>query len=162
MTRTLAMALSCAGMAAAVAPVPAEAQSVRILTSLTTQELAQAMNRIGGSASLIESPQGSVAMQLVFANGLNAQAQLSCNETVGCSGLNLIAFFTPAQQMSIAQALDRTNRYDWARAAVASGVDEQGRMYVSRYLILDGGITETNLLTNLQVFAALCEEFANL
>ena len=49
--RTLATALALAsmGMAGMAAPVPAQAQTVRILTALTTQDLAEAMEALAAS-----------------------------------------------------------------------------------------------------------------
>jgi len=52
--------------------------------------------------------------------------------------------------------------FNWGRAAVSAGLDDSGNMFVSRYIVLDGGVTPQNLVANLQVFEALASEFATM
>ena len=83
-TRTTTLALASLGMAGMAAPVPAQAQTVRILTALTTQDLAEAMEAIGGQSRLNETPQGGgLSMTVRFASGLNAVAQFNCSNNPG-------------------------------------------------------------------------------
>lgn len=161
----LALALASAGMVTTAASLPAaaQAQGARLIRSMTTQELAQAMEAIGGASRLNESPAtGGLSMSLRFANGINAIAEFNCNSSVGCNGLHLIAFFPPADGMSAEQARERVLRYNWGRAAVSAGLDDTGNMFVSRYIVIDGGITYENLVSNLRVFEALSAEFATI
>lgn len=163
--RTLATALALAsmGMAGMAAPVPAQAQTVRILTALTTQDLAEAMEAIGGQSRLNETPQGGgLSMTVRFASGLNAVAQFNCNNNTGCTGLHLIAYFPPGEVLTPQQALSRVLNFNWGRAAISAGLDDSGNMFVSRYIVLDGGVTPQNLVANLQVFEALASEFATM
>lgn len=158
--KKIALALACATMVGVTAPVPVEAQSGRILKSLDTQDLERAMSEIGGTATLDEPlDDGDPTMKLEFSNGLIAVAEFNCNEVDGCTGLNLIAYFTRDESMSIAEAEQMTREFDWGRAAVSSGVDDRDNMFVGRYLILDHGIAYDNLVLNLQVFEALSGEF---
>lgn len=129
--KRIALALACATVAGMALPTAAQTQSGRILKSVTTQDLERAMTEIGGSATMVDALEdGDPAMRIDFSNGVVASAEFNCNDTDGCTGLSLIAYFTRNEDTSIAQAQAATQQFDWGRAAISAGLDDNNNMYV--------------------------------
>ena len=158
--KTAAIVLAAGSLAALPATALAQTQQMQLLQSVSTQDVELAMSRIGGQAVLEGAGEnGSPTMRLTFANGIVASAQFACNQTQGCTGINLIAYFPPAETMSVEQGLLKVRRFNANFAAASAGLDVQNNLYVRRYLIFDNGITDQNLLVNLRVFESMCAQF---
>lgn len=75
----------------------------------------------------------------------------------GCLGLNIFVPFETAGQISMSRVNEANERWAAVKMTV-DAEDERNVLYVSRYLILDGGATVENVLENLDVTLAIAPE----
>ena len=79
----------------------------------------------------------------------------SCSENGSCLGIEIVtAFQSPGPSFS----LDLVNSLNNAYTAVSVSLGQQGKIFITRYVILDYGVAKENLELNLQVLQQIALE----
>jgi len=136
---------------------PSVAQSTKYLEQATLTDVQQIVSDLDGSTEIRDLGSQKVAL-ITFANGIKAFAYLNCDEDA-CTGLHVFASFTRPEGTSVEEAMRKANAFDYGHDAVSAGLDDDGDYYISRYLILDGGVAYDNLLVNFAVIESLAQSF---
>ena len=85
-------------------------------------------------------------------DGMSFGIYTACGNPDGtdCRGIEFLAVFDSERSIADISAIDQ------AYAAVSVYKSDEKTVYVSRYVILDHGVTWANLIENAEVFATLC------
>ena len=123
------------------------------IQSLTLDDLRLLLDDLG--ATFIAAGRNDAGAAFVFGqmpDGLTFGAYTVCGNADGtdCRGLEFMAVF--GTDMTVADI----SRIDRDYAAVSLYKADDGSVHVSRYVILDYGITWANLIENANVFHMLC------
>jgi hypothetical protein len=154
MEKILAPLLFCLAMPlGAVAQAPGARSPDMTIGSVGTGDLHMLLDEMG--ASLTFSGVNDRQAPFVFAisqDGMSFGIYTACGNPDGtdCRGIELLAVFDSERSLADISAIDQSY------AAVSVYKSDENTVHVSRYVILDHGVTWANLLENAEVFAALC------
>jgi len=79
----------------------------------------------------------------------------SCSENGSCLGIEIVTAFQPPGPSF---SLDLVNSLNNAYTAVSVSLGQQGKLFITRYVILDYGVAKENLELNLQVLQQIAME----
>lgn len=154
----------CAGCALILVPLGAAADpevsdSVPgpLVTTVSFPELKLLLDEVGAaSVAMGRSDAGAPFVFGQMGDGLTFGAYTVCAGPDGtdCTGLELMAVY------STAASLEEITRIDQDYAAISLYKADDGTVRVSRYVILDNGVTWGNLVENVKVFQLLCGKVA--
>lgn len=144
------MKFAILAVAAAALAIPAVAQSSELITSVTQEDLAAIAEEAGhevvgyGEAGAVSvrasTPEGTV----YYLSGTACQGDT-------CQGINLSSRFEANERVT----LETINQANIRRAAVSVWLMDDNVLGISRYIILDGGMTDENIRINLDNFIAI-------
>ncbi|WP_146739632.1 YbjN domain-containing protein [Hyphomonas pacifica] len=150
----------CAGIvlamcAPAQADVSAETErsSYFLVHSVTLDDLQLLLNDLG--ATFMAAGENAEGEPFIFGqmpNGLTFGAYTVCAGADGrdCRGVEFMAVYS--SRASVAEVMDIDRDY----AAISLYKADDNTVHVSRYVILDNGVTWANLIENANVFHLLC------
>ena len=151
------LALSCAwGVqaepAADLAYVPSRAPEM-VISSVTLDDLRMLADDV--DAQVLEhglSSMGTPYLVAQMPSGLTFGAYTVCAEagSVDCRGIEFGVVFNRSAPIDVVAELDRS----FVAVSIQRAGDEA--LHISRYVILDHGVTWANLIENLKVFELLC------
>jgi hypothetical protein len=138
--------------------MPAMAQSNQLLTGWRLSDMRMAFANLGmADLGTGRSDSGAVLLRTTTPGGLNMLVYGTACQDPGerqfCYGAEFSVEFTLASDEAV---LDALTSIDYA--AVSFTRSEPGILRVSRYIILDDGITRGNLEANLSVFTGIADE----
>ncbi|HAE28773.1 MULTISPECIES: hypothetical protein [Hyphomonas] len=138
------------------APRPARAPDV-VIRNVQLDDLRLIVDEMGGT--FLAAGQNDMGAPFVFArlpDGLTLGIYSVCADEAAsdCRGVEFMAAFGSVQSYEQVTEVDR------AFSAVSVYKADQDTVNVSRYVILDRGITWGNLIENAAVFDALCSKVA--
>jgi hypothetical protein len=144
-------------------PEQVEVEPIQIVRSITMDDLRFLLDDMGaGFIAAGRTGDGAPFVFGEFDDGLTFGAYAVCAGTNGddCRGLELMAVYGSSASSDVISGIDR----DYP--AISLYKSDSQKVRVSRYVILDHGISWDNLLENANVFRMLCgkvsERLANL
>ena len=83
---------------------------------------------------------------------LGVARRMACTGTDSCKGLILLGYFTQPEGIPDAQAQDALSRFGFEQVISSVVVNREGEHVVKTYVMLDGGITQANLINWIGLF----------
>ena len=143
------MKLAYALAGAAALAGTAAAQSAQPIASVTIDDLERFATEAGHEVVAFgETTENSLRAETP--NGVTYYMEATACETGACRGIVMSSRFQADETVT----LEKVNQANLDRAAVSVWLLDDS-LGVSRYVILDGGMTEANIATNLDNFLAI-------
>ena len=148
----LALALATSALAA----FPASAQETAlepaaVIDTIDDATLKAAVAAIGGTTSPLDDEENT--LRIAYPNGMRGVARrMACTGKDECKGLILLGYFTPPEGGPTERAADALARFGFEQVISSVVVNREGEHVVKTYVMLDGGITQTNLINWIGLF----------
>lgn len=152
--KSTAMALAL--ITGALVGAPANAQELAIdknvvVTSLDDATLRTAIAAIGATAAPLDDEDNT--LRVAYPNGMRGVARrMACEGKDNCRGLILLGYFTPSDDIPEDRAADALARFGFEQVISSVVVNREGEHVVKTYVMLDGGITQANLINWIGLF----------
>jgi len=151
----LALALAAFGTGA-LAASPLSAQEARfdgskVIESIDEATLQTAIAAIGATTTPLDDEDNTV--RIAYPNGMRGVARrMACTGTDSCKGLILLGYFTPPKDIPAEVAQDALSRFGFEQVISSVVVNQEGEHVVKTYVMVDGGITQANLVNWVGLF----------
>ncbi|MEM7688295.1 MAG: hypothetical protein AAF291_04670 [Pseudomonadota bacterium] len=153
----LGLALATGALAASPAlaqeagPQDAPLERDKVITAIDEATLSAAIAAVGGTTAPLDDEDNTV--RIAYPNGMRGVARrMACEGTSGCKGLILLGYFTKPTDVSEARAQDALARFGFEQVISSVVVNREGEHVVKSYVMLDGGITQANLMNWIGLF----------
>ena len=148
------LALAVALAAAPVCSASAQETSITrntVIETIDDATLKTAIAAIGGTTAPLDDEDNT--LRIAYPNGMRGVARrMACTGKESCKGLILLGYFTPSEDVSQAQAQDALSRFGFEQVISSVVVNREGEHVVKTYVMLDGGITQGNLINWIGLF----------
>ncbi|MEO0418047.1 MAG: hypothetical protein AAF249_04235 [Pseudomonadota bacterium] len=151
----LALALAAFG-GGALAASPANAQDTafdgaKVIESIDEATLQTAIAAIGATTTPLDDEDNTI--RIAYPNGMRGVARrMACQGKDACKGLILLGYFTKPDSISLEQAQAALSRFGFEQVISSVVVNQEGEHVVKTYVMLDGGITQANLINWIGLF----------
>ena len=144
----LAIGALLAAPAAAQETAPDRSQ---IIESIDEATLNSAIAALGATTAPLDDEQNTI--RIAYPNGMRGVARrMACEGKDACKGLILLGYFTPPEGVPEARAQDALSRFGFEQVISSVVVNREGEHVVKTYVMLDGGITQANLINWIGLF----------
>ena len=148
------LALAVALAAAPVFSASAQETSITretVIETIDDATLKTAIAAIGGTTAPLDDEDNT--LRIAYPNGMRGVARrMACTGKESCKGLILLGYFTPPADGSPARAADALSRFGFEQVISSVVVNSEGEHVVKTYVMLDGGITQGNLINWIGLF----------
>ncbi len=149
--------LSLALAAAALIASPAAAQeqpfdSAKVIETIDEATLQGAIMAMGATTAPLDDEQNTV--RVAYPNGMRGVARrMACDEEgANCKGLILLGYFSRPDDVSPERAAAALARFGFEQVISSVVVNREGEHVVKTYVMIDGGITQGNLVNWIGLF----------
>ena len=145
--------LALAGTIAAP-PLKAQGQALdadTVIDAIDETTLNRAITAIGATSAPLDDEDKTV--RIAYPNGMRGVARrMACSPEHGCKGLILLGYFTVSEGVSPESAETALARFGFEQVISSVVVNREGQHVVKTYVMLDGGITQANLINWIGLF----------
>lgn len=148
--------LSLALATAVFASSPASAQDqaidrTAVIDAIDDATLKTAITAVGGTTAALDDEENT--LRIAYPNGMRGVARrMACEATTGCKGLILLGYFTPPTDVPQERVNAALARFGFEQVISSVVVNQEGEHVVKTYVMLDGGITQGNLVNWIGLF----------
>ena len=152
--RSKMKALAWATLTLVAAPVDAQDTPIngaKVIDSIDEATLRNAIAAVGASAAPLDDEDNTV--RIAYPNGMRGVARrMACEPADTCRGLILLGYFTQPDDVPKERAQAVLSRFGFEQVISSVVVNGQGEHVVKTYVMLDGGITQANLINWIGLF----------
>lgn len=140
----------------ALSASPAHAQSgaldpAKVIDAIDDATLSAAITALGATSAPLDDEENTV--RIAYPNGMRGVARrMACTPESGCKGLILLGYFTISDDVPDARAQAALERFGFEQVISSVVVNREGEHVVKTYVMLDGGITQANLINWIGLF----------
>lgn len=149
-----ALALALAASALAASPAYAQEPSfdgAKVIDSLDDATLKAAITAIGGTTAPLDDEDNT--LRIAYPNGMRGVARrMACSDADACRGLILLGYFTLPEDASPERTQQALSQFGFEQVISSVVVNQEGEHVVKTYVMLDGGITQGNLVNWIGLF----------
>ncbi len=142
---------------AALAPSPASAQGqafdgARVIDTIDDATLRSAIAALGATTTPLDDEENT--LRIAYPNGMRGVARrMACDEAgAQCKGLILLGYFSRPDDVPAERAAEALARFGFEQVLSSVVVNQEGEHVVKTYVMLDGGITQANLVNWIGLF----------
>lgn len=154
------LALALALVAGALAASPASAQDAprdtaadapKIIKSIDEPTLAAAISAVGATTTPLDDESNTV--RIAYPNGMRGVARrMACTAPDDCKGVILLGYFAKPDDVPRERAEAALARFGFEQVISSVVVNQEGEHVIKTYVMLDGGITQANLVNWIGLF----------
>ena len=143
-------------LAAASAGSPTQAQGApfdgaKVIDSLDEATLQASIAVLGATTTPLDEEENTI--RIAYPNGMRGVARrMACEGPETCRGLILLGYFTPPKDLPEERAQDALSRFGFEQVISSVVVNQEGEHVVKTYVMLDGGVTQANLVNWIGLF----------
>ena len=138
-----------------IAP-PAVAQqaamdSAKVINSIDEATLETAISALGATATPLDDEDNTV--RIAYPNGMRGVARrMACEAGENCKGLILLGYFSRPEDIGPGREQAALAQFGFEQLISSVVVNREGEHVVKTYVMLDGGITQANLVNWIGLF----------
>ncbi|MEO0589844.1 MAG: hypothetical protein AAFZ11_04705 [Pseudomonadota bacterium] len=147
-----AIVLACGALTATPAYGQGEAlDPTKVIDAIDDATLRAAIAALGATSGPLDDEDNTV--RIAYPNGMRGVARrMACTSESGCKGLILLGYFTITEDVTEDRSRAALDRFGFEQVISSVVVNREGEHVVKTYVMLDGGITQANLINWIGLF----------
>ncbi|MEM6856398.1 MAG: hypothetical protein AAF559_00880 [Pseudomonadota bacterium] len=152
--KSILAALALLFAVSVVSPAHAQGEALdpaTVIDAIDDATLSAAITSLGATSAPLDDEDNTV--RIAYPDGMRGVARrMACTPEGGCKGLILLGYFTISEDVPAARAQAALERFGFEQVISSVVINREGEHVVKTYVMLDGGITQGNLINWIGLF----------